>query len=155
VLHHQHNYASGGEAIVFANDGAMVTKLISLNYYITPQFALDRITLHNTLFPAIPITIQGFTRVEGDFFFVVEQPFIVGEYASQDEIKHYMAQLGFTRHNNIYTTSQIYVTDLHDGNVIKTPNGLLAVIDEDARLNTPDYDLEAHTLDERIVPANG
>jgi len=54
----------GGEAKVFYDGSGTVTKLITTEYFITPQFALDRITLHNTLFPEAPLTLRGFGRNE-------------------------------------------------------------------------------------------
>ena len=42
--------AEGGEAHVYDN-GNTIIKRISLDYYILPELALDRITLHNSLFP--------------------------------------------------------------------------------------------------------
>ena len=42
--------AEGGEAHVYDN-GNTIIKRIGLDYYILPELALDRITLHNSLFP--------------------------------------------------------------------------------------------------------
>lgn len=51
-----------------------------------------------------------------------------------------MEQAGFQKNGNgnTYTNESICLSDLHDENVIKTPQGNLVVIDVDARLNTPD-----------------
>lgn len=71
-------FTEGGEAKVFANDGdTNVIKILSTEYFITPQFALDRITLHNTLFPEAALKITGFGRnSKGEFQFLVEQPLL-------------------------------------------------------------------------------
>lgn len=135
-------FAEGGEAKVFANDGdTKVIKILSTEYFITPQFALDRITLHNTLFPEAALKITGFGRnSKGEFQFLVEQPFIQGTPATQAEIDRFITKAGFTKSTkdkgNTFITNDLYVSDLHDENVIKTPNGNLIVIDADLRLNT-------------------
>jgi hypothetical protein len=137
-------FAEGGEAKVFANDGdTNVIKILSTEYFITPQFALDRITLHNTLFPEATLKITGFGRnSKGEFQFLVEQPFIQGTYATQAEIDKFITKAGFTKSTkdkgNTFITDDLYVSDLHDENVIKTPNGNLIIIDADIRLNTPE-----------------
>lgn len=137
-------FAEGGEAKVFANDGdTKVIKILSTEYFITPQFALDRITLHNTLFPEAALKITGFGRnSKGEFQFLVEQPFIQGTPATQAEIDRFITKAGFTKSTkdkgNTFITDDLYVSDLHDENVIKTPNSNLIVIDADLRLNTPE-----------------
>lgn len=136
--------AEGGEAKVFYNDGdTNVIKILSTEYFITPQFALDRITLHNTLFPEAALKITGFGRdSKGDFKFLVEQPFIQGIPATQKEINDFITKAGFIKsakdRGNTFITDDLYISDLHDENVIKTPNGNLIVIDADLRLNTPE-----------------
>ena len=133
----------GGEAKIYRKDGHTIRKVLSTEYFITPQFALDRITLHNTLFPAAPLKVIGFGRDEdGNFQFIVDQPFIEGTAPTTVEIEDFMKKAGFKKSNkdrgNTYTTESIYASDLHNENVIKTPKGNLVVIDADLRLNTPD-----------------
>jgi len=60
-LKHLSDY-DGGEAMIFADDKDNIIKLISTEYFITPQFALDRIVLHNALFPESKMVLKGFTR---------------------------------------------------------------------------------------------
>lgn len=53
--------------------------------------------------------------------------------------------MGFTlrnRRNWTYTNPYIYLSDLHDENVIKSASGTIYVIDCDIRLNTPDLKLD-------------
>lgn len=53
------------------DNGNTIIKRIGLDYYILPVFALDRITLHNTLFPETRLTVLGFGRTtEGDIFVI-------------------------------------------------------------------------------------
>ena len=153
--------SEGGEAKVFYNSGdTNVTKILSIEYFITPQFALDRITLHNTLFPEAPLKIVGFGRnSDGEFKFIVEQPFIQGEYATREEIQQFIERAGFIKSDkdkgNTYTTDDIYISDLHDENVLKTKKGNLIVIDADVRWNTPELNRGGkHIIDNSLVRTN-
>lgn len=134
----------GGEADVYLDTkNNKVIKAIGLDYYVSPQLALDRIVLHNYLFgDETPLNIKGFGRnSEGYFKIIVEQPYIKGESLSYDEIESYIENLGFpvrNRGNWTYANEDIYISDLHDENVIRTPEGNIAVIDADIRINTPE-----------------
>ena len=41
-------------------------------------------------------------------------------------------------HNWTFATKDIYLSDLHDENVLLSPNGHVCVIDCDIRINTPE-----------------
>ena len=133
--------AEGGEAHIYDN-GSMLVKRIGLDYYLLPMLALDRITLHNTLFPATKMTTLGFgTTTTGEFQILVQQQFIHGSKLSETEIQQYAESLGFqliNPRNWTYATPYIYLSDMHDENVIKTPQGNIMVIDCDIRINTPE-----------------
>ena len=135
--------AEGGESVVYDN-GDKVVKEISLAYFIEPQLALDRIILHNFISDA-ELTVTNFGRNEnGEFVFVVEQPFVKGDQLTQDEIVEYMKSMGFAPYNNRnteFSNGEILINDLHDENVIKRPNGSITIIDADFRLNTANYGL--------------
>lgn len=52
-----------------------------------------------------------------------------------------MKNIGFqlkNPNNWTYATPEIYLSDMHDENVIKSSTGTIFVIDCDIRLNTPD-----------------
>ena len=133
--------AEGGEAIVY-DHGSTLIKSIGLDYYIQPIFALDRITLHNAYFPETTMTVLGFGRTnEGDFKVIVEQPFIEGSHVSDDEISYFAQKMGFgliNPKNWTYATPDIYLSDLHDENVIRSKEGNIFVVDCDIRINTPE-----------------
>ena len=133
--------AEGGEAHVYDNGPALV-KRIGLDYYVLPMLALDRITLHNTLFPSTKMTVFGFGKTTaGDFQILVQQQFIHGTSVTEPEIQAYAQSLGFqliNPRNWTYATPDIYLSDLHDENLIKTPQGNILVIDCDIRINTPE-----------------
>lgn len=137
-------YAQGGESTVYLkNDGRNVVKEIELAYYVEPHLALDRVVLHNAYVGLeAPLSIIGFGRnTEGNFVIMVEQPFIQGETITLDEIYAFMTALGFPlyRHKTEYTNGDILLNDVHDENVLKTPDGHYVIIDADFRLNTCNY----------------
>ena len=120
--------AEGGEAKVY-DHGSTLIKSIGLDYFIQPIFALDRIALHNTYFPETRLTVLGFGRNKnGDFKIIVEQPFIDGQ--------------GFALKNPrnwTYATPDIYLSDMHDENVIRSnKSNTIFVVDCDIRINTPE-----------------
>jgi len=133
--------AEGGEACVY-DDGTTLIKSIGLDYYIQPVLALDRISLHNAYFPETSLSVVGFGRTsEGDFKVVVKQPFIRGMRVSDEEIAVFMQNMGFELRNLrnwTYVTPEIYLSDMHDENVIKSETGTMFVIDCDIRINTPE-----------------
>ncbi|MBO4870673.1 MAG: hypothetical protein J5565_01665 [Muribaculaceae bacterium] len=133
--------AEGGEAVVF-DHGPSLIKSIGLDYYILPLLALDRVTLHNAYFPETRLIVLGFGRDDkGDFKIIVEQPFIKGRHISDEEIAHFLGMMGFELKNPgnwTYATPKIYLSDVHDENVIMSDGGNVFVIDCDIRLNTPD-----------------
>jgi len=133
--------AEGGEAHVYDN-GSTIIKQIGLDYFILPVLALDRISLHNAFFPETRMTVLGFGRSDnGEFQIVVEQPFIHGSSLSDMEIQQFANSLGFkliNPRNWTYATQDIYLSDLHDENLIKSPLGNIFVVDCDIRINTPD-----------------
>ncbi len=136
--------SEGGEAKVYDN-GPKLIKTIGLDYFILPTLALDRISLHNTYFPETTLHVLGFGRNSvGDFKIIVEQAFIEGTFVQEDEIESHICKLGFdlrNKRNWTYSTPYIYLSDLHDENVIKSVNGKIYVIDCDIRINTPDLKL--------------
>lgn len=133
--------AEGGEAKVY-DHGATLIKSIGLDYFIQPILALDRISLHNAYFPETAIIVIGFGRnAEGDFKIIVEQPFIKGKRVSDEEIARYMKNMGFELRNPrnwTYATPEIYLSDMHDENVIRSDAGTFFVVDCDIRINTPE-----------------
>ena len=133
--------AEGGEAIVF-DHGATLIKSIGLDYFIEPILALDRISLHNAYFPETRLTVLGFGKdSNNDFKIIVEQPFIKGERISDEGITEYMRKMGFKLYNSrnwTFATSEIYLSDMHDENVIRSESGNIFVIDCDIRINTPE-----------------
>ena len=132
--------AEGGEAHVFQH-GFNLMKSIGLDYYIQPILALDRISLHNAFFPETKLTVVGFGRFRsGDFQIIVEQPYIQGSKISDAEIATFARNMGFSLinpNNWTFATPDIYLSDMHDENVIRSREGNIFVIDCDIRINVP------------------
>ena len=122
--------------------GYNLMKSIGLDYYIQPVLALDRISLHNALFPETELHVLGFGRLEDESFQVIaEQPYIKGMQMSDDEIAIFAQNMGFKQINPknwTYATPEIYLSDLHDENVIRSEGGNIFVVDCDIRINTPE-----------------
>ncbi len=123
--------------------GTTLIKSIGLDYFIQPIFALDRISLHNTYFPETKLTVLGFGRDKrGEFKIIAEQPFIDGQPVDDEEIPTFMQQIGFelkNARNWTYATPQIYLSDMHDENVLRSlKSNTIFVVDCDIRINTPE-----------------
>ena len=64
-----------------------------------------------------------------------------GSHVSDEEIAEYMRRMGFelkNPHNWTYATPSIYLSDMHDENVILSETGAFCVVDCDIRINTPE-----------------
>lgn len=133
--------AQGGEAVVFDN-GNTVVKTIGLDYFIQPILALDRISLHNAWFEETEFTVLGFGRnSNGEFVVIVQQLFVHGERMTDAEIADFTQQLGFKLVNSsnwTFASKDIYLSDMHDENVLRAPRNHIFVIDCDIRINTPE-----------------
>lgn len=129
--------------VYFDVDQCIVRKIISLKHYNVLRLALDRIIIHNAIFPDAALKVTGYGRNrEKKFVVMAEQPYCEGDSVSEDERQAFMHQLGFTdagmdygMHLN-YRTDALYIGDLNDYNVIKGQSGI-QVIDADCRLNIP------------------
>ncbi len=115
--------------------------------YIEPQLLLDRVVLHNALFPEAGLEIigMGMDLDEGRdpcvLSLIVRQRFLRGTAPTDAEILQYMVSRGYVpdgkRPGKFYTPNRrIVVDDVHDENVIKLPSGLLVCFDNDIRFNT-------------------
>lgn len=88
---------SGSESVVY-QDGKDVVKEWKTYKYESIQLALDRITIHNAVFPETSLKVEGFGRTcAGDFAILVRQPFIHinGDLVSDKEVIDYMHSIGF------------------------------------------------------------
>ena len=132
---------AGTESVVyFCPPSQAVYKTITLKYYNVLRPALDRIVIHNALFPDSAMTVIGFGRLEGgEFAVIVRQPYIVGIKPSEEQRCEHMHRLGFKdagmdygMHLN-YISDTLYVGDVNEYNALLTSGGV-SVIDADCRI---------------------
>ncbi len=146
--------AEGGEAKVYDN-GPTLIKTIGLDYFIYPRIAFDRISLHNAYFPETALEVIGYGRdAAGRFEVIAKQSFIQGVRMDNIEIQKHMEKIGFSLKNPsnwTYSNSEVYVSDLHDENVIMSKQGNVFIIDCDIRLNTPELKCGGHRTDTNEV----
>ena len=133
--------AHGNEAHVYYYSGFHVAKVITS--FFDPQEMLDRISLTNFLLPETGLELLGLGRnKEGQFCFLVLQPFIKGKHLDEGHtvIKEFDAfQCEDPQADNPdYTTPYYRLGDLHDRNVILDITGLPRIIDCNLSLNTPE-----------------
>lgn len=138
-------YDMGTESTVFFDtENRLVRKFITLKHYNVLRLALDRIIIHNAIFPNAYMKVIGFGKDEDSQFGVlIEQPYIEGIKVSEEERAEFMHKLGFEdagedfgmRLN--YKTQDLYIGDLNEYNVLKHDNGAIFVFDCDCRLNVP------------------
>lgn len=138
-------YDFGTESTVFFDlTKRIVRKFITLKHYNVLRLALDRIIIHNAIFPNAYMRVIGFGRdEEGQFGVLIEQPYIEGTVVPEEERATFMYRLGFSdagedfgMHLN-YKTDNLYIGDVNEYNVFKHTNGAIFVFDCDCRLNVP------------------
>lgn len=90
-------YDVGTESTVFFDiPHRLVRKFITLKHYNVLRLALDRIIIHNAIFPSAYMRVIGFGRDEdGQFGVLIEQPYIEGTAVSEEERAIFMHKLGF------------------------------------------------------------
>lgn len=105
----------------------------------SPQDYLDRLALHNYLFPSTKYELIGFTKDDRGFFkFVTRQQFIEGEIVSVDDRIKYMQKIFKavpTDEEKINFMNSYYnIRDLHEGNLYQK-DGQIYVFDPIIELN--------------------
>lgn len=111
-------------------------KSILPKHYASLSKLLERIVIHNIAFPNTALAIKKIGTADDGVSIIVEQPWIEdsGQIPTYEEIGNYMTKEGFTLKkgkgpNAEYTKDGYLVTDIRPENVIKQPDGSLAVID--------------------------
>lgn len=140
---------SGGESEVYRYSDDEVLKVNTTRYTVSPQILLDRIAIHNALFPATRMTVLGFGRNSfGEFCVAYTQPFVEGTKPTREQIdsllntieKENLKEYAKGGHN--YKTDYLLYDDLHEENIIVDRySGKTLVIDSDIRFNTPSLGL--------------
>lgn len=137
---------SGSEANVYY-DGKNVFKVIDYNHYGSFEKLLDRISIHNAIFPECKMEIQGFGikdefQDSAGFSVIVKQSLIQGREPVEASIvresllyRGYHIPEGskifcFTNHEN-----NVMLYDIHDLNAIQTKSGKVIIFDCEALIN--------------------
>lgn len=127
----------GTEAKVLVDmERNIVVKNITPKHYPNMKGLLDRLVIHNMAFPTTSLLLTGVGLSDVGISLVVEQPFIedCGEIPTLHEIQAYMTDalvFALSKGKGInaeYTRDDYVVSDIRPENVIKQPNGALAVI---------------------------
>ena len=130
-------FPSGVENDVYLNpDGNVIYKVNNLMTSKTITALLDRLTIHNSIFPQTFYRLHGFTGFgSGSIYPILVQDFVPNEReATPIEIDTYMAALGFTKTAEAtYDNGQIEVSDLRPRNVLRDTDGDLFVVDAEFR----------------------
>lgn len=125
---------SGVESEVYYNElDGFVYKVNNLSLSKNILSFLERINLHNKLFPETQYELIGFSGFgNGSVYPIVRQRFIPNaEFATPEEIDSYMRSLGFekTSKEAEYSNGEYVVSDLRPRNVLKDSDGDIYVVD--------------------------
>lgn len=98
---------------------------------------LERLLLHNLLFPEVSYDLEGFAQTPTGLLPVVSQPDVWALCgANRAETQDFMASIGFEWVGaNNFRRGDLYVGDLHDENILITPDKNFAVIDPEIRID--------------------
>lgn len=135
-------FAEGMEAQVF-DDGDYVIKAVGYDFAERqpPVDFLDRIAIHNTLFPDTKYELIGFTKDNNGYFrFVLKQPFIhdTGKISRTELKKHLKTNYDLVPAydgRDSFTNQDYLVRDLHPANIIKSESGIIHFIDPIVSVN--------------------
>ena len=131
--------------VYLSDDGGSVIK-VSKGKFDNRKFPsdIDQVTLFNFVFPQSAYRILGYGRVDGKFVRFLEQPFVdfsESQPLTTEERVDYMGRLGFEPRNKektVFSNEEIVVSDLQKGNIVRSADGNIRVIDADVKLHTKD-----------------
>ena len=139
-------YGFGGEAQIFAEKDVFVHKACRIAQYGSLVRFFDRIVIQNTICPEAYLFVEGFGRnADSEFVVMMRQRFFRQAFEmSEDEISDYMNLIGFWKSTEEldriirYYSNSVIAEDMHPGNIWKTTDGNVVIIDGAFRFNTPD-----------------
>lgn len=126
-----------GEAeneVYYDEDTHSWIKRNNLSYHSTYLEFFHRLALHNNLFPEAPVSLIGFTVKDNHLWPVISQPHIRADRgATREEVLNHMVNIGFENIPNtddyVNHATGIKVEDLHDENVLMSPEGDMYIVD--------------------------
>lgn len=105
---------------------------------------IDAVALFNSVFPDTQYEIVGYGEIDGRFVKFLQQPivnFAEKAYVSVADRVSFMKKLGFEPRNKektVFSNGEIVVSDLQKGNIVRSADGNIRVIDADVKLHTKD-----------------
>lgn len=156
------NDLSGSEAnVYFMPDGKSVEKVINISHYSSLRSLVERISIHNSVFPNAKMEVLGFGMKDGaehcvDYSVIVRQPLVQGRRPTSDEIISLLKEKGYvnawakiaeafkgefdesiTSIYGVFTDEghQICLSDMHEQNAVFTKEGRVVFFDCDASFN--------------------
>ena len=144
--HRHRSRYDGSEARIFYNDKSHIYKTLDFSHYESIERGLDRIAIHNALFPEAQMFVAGFgirdyAEDNDGFCVIIKQPFIKGKVPNKTQIQRSMKERGLKQCSFgaglFYETpsSETLVTDIHPGNSALTDEGHIVVFDCEAMVN--------------------
>lgn len=130
----------GSEAWVYRKDKDTVIKSRSITGYNTVSDALRSIELHNSLFPETAMKVVGFGNGDGEFSIIIEQPFIEGAYASQEEIDSFVKERFNAEKDPSVIGNTSYKTEDYLLQDLKPQNVLVRIVNGERQYNVIDGD---------------
>lgn len=159
----------GTEARVFYDDkGQNVVKTISFQRFSHFELMMDRIAIHNAVFPETRMSVLGFgirddSHDADGYVIKIRQPYIKGRIPTIQEIDAGMEEVGYDRTDfiapaYISRTGNSIITDIDPKNAIISDSGLFYVVDDIASIAFFDPDLakpEREKLENILPGKNG
>lgn len=143
----------GSEAWVYRKDKDTVIKSRSITGYNTVSDALRSIELHNSLFPETAMKVVGFGNGDGEFSIIIEQPFIEGAYASQEEIDSFVKERFNAEKDPSVIGNTSYKTDDYLLQDLKPQNVLVRIVNGEKQYNVIDGDFYDNPSKESQSPS--
>ena len=129
---------SGVENSIYLQEfGKLAYKVNNLMTSHSVSKLLDRLLLHNEIFPQTKYSLYGFTGFgNGSIYPILTQDYIQdATYATPIEIETYMAALHFDKiADGTFSNGSVIVSDLFPRNVLKDVDGDIYVVDADFKL---------------------
>ena len=130
----------GSEAWVYRKDNNTVIKSRSFTGYNTIREALRSIELHNTLFPETAMKVVGFGNGDGEFSVIVEQPYIEGTYATNEDIAKFISERFNAKKDPSIVGNTSYKTEKYLLQDLKPQNVMVRIVDGKKEYNVVDGD---------------
>ena len=148
----------GSEARIFHNKSSdsLVYKTVNFSHYSHFELMMDRITIHNAIFPEMAIKVEGFgirddtpddpEQFHEGFVVTISQPKAVGKTPTMQQIEEGLVARGFNKTDNgffwLNIMDNVVIADIHNLNCVMSPEGNLLVFDCEAFLKQFPVDVE-------------